>query len=375
MMELSAHRNRIRAGWLGLGAALVALALPLAGLGQATNPNRVREVSTFPGATQDAQIASCFADLPSTGGICDARSLPGTQTWARNPFVSLTKPVTLLLGPAIITTVTFGPPPGFGLVRLIGSGPNQTIFTTSSTSAPILQCPQSGESADADYFEGFSVKSPPSNSSANAIDLSGCRTSTFKDISYLSNRQSNFSSFIHLAASPGHCYGNRIVHYMVQTQTGPETVILFDNGGTSQPLKNANENYLIGAWIYGNRGITTIIDARRSALTIIRDGLFEANPGATVLIPGTLTSMSGVWIEKDAPISVLGQSGIDGSSNAVSLINNYISAGQTFEIQPGGRNWTIEGNWPDAALTVTDKNGGSSTSLVRSGATVRSPSK
>lgn len=62
--------------------------------------NNIRYADQFTGANANAKIAAAIADLPSTGGTVDARGLEGTQAWSADPFTSITKPVTLLLGAA-----------------------------------------------------------------------------------------------------------------------------------------------------------------------------------------------------------------------------------------------------------------------------------
>jgi len=52
----------------------------------------------FNGESAGVKIAACIADLPSTGGTADARGLDGPQTISSDPFSSVTKPVTLILG-------------------------------------------------------------------------------------------------------------------------------------------------------------------------------------------------------------------------------------------------------------------------------------
>ena len=54
----------------------------------------------FSGVDAGAKIAAAIAALPTTGGTVDARGLEGTQTWASDPFVGVTKPVRLSLGAA-----------------------------------------------------------------------------------------------------------------------------------------------------------------------------------------------------------------------------------------------------------------------------------
>src|SRR5262249_14308990 len=59
--------------------------------------DNIRICTQFSGPDAGAKIAACIADLPSTGGIADARGFDGTQTVSRNMFDGITKPVTVLL--------------------------------------------------------------------------------------------------------------------------------------------------------------------------------------------------------------------------------------------------------------------------------------
>src|SRR5438477_355109 len=60
--------------WLLTPAFAQTVSYPVANL------NNIRYVSAFAGATAGAKIAACLADLPASGGVCDARGLPGAQT-------------------------------------------------------------------------------------------------------------------------------------------------------------------------------------------------------------------------------------------------------------------------------------------------------
>src|SRR5215475_2717703 len=66
---------------------------------QTTNRRQenIRICTQFSGPDAGAKIAACIADLPSTGGIADARGFEGTQTVSQNIFDGITKPVTLFL--------------------------------------------------------------------------------------------------------------------------------------------------------------------------------------------------------------------------------------------------------------------------------------
>lgn len=67
------------------------------------NIDNIRMCDQFPGSTAGAQIAACIANLPSTGGIADARGIEGSQAITADPFFGVTKRVTLLLGSATYT--------------------------------------------------------------------------------------------------------------------------------------------------------------------------------------------------------------------------------------------------------------------------------
>lgn len=62
--------------------------------------NNIRYADQFTGANAGAKIAACLADLPSTGGTCDARAFEGTQNVTSDPISGVTKPFVLLLGAA-----------------------------------------------------------------------------------------------------------------------------------------------------------------------------------------------------------------------------------------------------------------------------------
>ena len=293
-------------------------------------PNSIETVlyaDQFSGTSYAEKVEAAWADAQCSAG-CTVMLPAGTLAWdAKLSF------------PSAIPE------------RLLGQGVGITVLKQSAD-ASVLGGPASG-AADGDIVGGFSVQAPAAGTTATAIDLSGFRASTFQDIGYLSNGTGNFGSFFHLSASPALCYGNLILRPYVAAQTGPATVFLFDNGGTSNPSNNANANTITGAWVYANNGITTVIDARRSAMTSIRDSLFESNSGATVLIPGSLTDFSGSWLESNASTSISGATGSDGGSNGDTIRANYFSGAQTVAMASGNTGWTLIDNSPCSTLTFT----------------------
>lgn len=63
--------------------------------------NQIRFADQFAGADMGAKIQAAHDDLPSTGGIVDARGIVGTQTWSTT--AALSKPCVLFLGMGTFT--------------------------------------------------------------------------------------------------------------------------------------------------------------------------------------------------------------------------------------------------------------------------------
>jgi hypothetical protein len=180
------------------------------------------------------------------------------------------------------------------VVNLFGAGVASTILQANAANIPVIKGGATPTESRGNSLSGFSVKAHASGSTGPAIEMAGFRSATFGDIGYLSNGAGNFNSLFHFAShidgAGSHCYGNLVRHLVVDSQTGPTTVLLFDNDGTADPNYQANQNEIQDIWVNANTGITTVVDARRSAQTKISGGVIEGNAGAVVLIPGTLTT-------------------------------------------------------------------------------------
>src|SRR5262249_12028967 len=88
--------------------------------------DNVRHASRFSGANAGAKIITAIADLPTTGGIVDARGFEGNQVIDSNicSGMSATKQVTLLLGHANFTTTVTQNCVSAAGVRIIGTSPS-----------------------------------------------------------------------------------------------------------------------------------------------------------------------------------------------------------------------------------------------------------
>jgi hypothetical protein len=105
-------------------------------------------------------------------------------------------------------------------------------------------------------------------------------------------------------------------------QTGPPAVAFLDNNGRTDEEFNANVTRINNTWIYGNTGVKLIFDVTRSRPTSTGNREVKAKGVATVLIPGTLTTMPTVRLGSDGEDPLAGRKGSDSSSRAVRLTGN-----------------------------------------------------
>lgn len=82
----------------------------------------------MPGSDGGAKIIACIANLPATGGTCDARGLQGSQNWST---VTISKDVTILLACGVTFTYS-----GSSSLFLITGSPEVTIIGCGSNGLP-----------------------------------------------------------------------------------------------------------------------------------------------------------------------------------------------------------------------------------------------
>lgn len=266
---------------------------------KAGNPGNVVFADAYPGSDAGAQIAAAIAALPATGGVVDARGLTGPRTISNNFLSGVAKPVTILFGAGIFTTANLGLSTGVARANIIGAGPGLTTFIASAANTPVFSCLANSArlACDKDVIENLSVKANASGSTGPALELTGFRFSYFSDIEYLSNGRGNFNSMFHLAAYPSLCYNNVIDRLIVEGQTGPATVVLFDEGGGGHPGDDSNVAKITNSEVYLNSGISTVFDLGESTIVTVDGGDIEANPGAVVANLGNGSVVEHLWIE------------------------------------------------------------------------------
>ena len=282
------------------------------------------DAAAYSGADAGIKIQAAIAACPSTGCVVDARKLTGPQTISVNVFGSITKPGQLLLGAGTYTfTATQLQPIEPNSWDIIGSGHQQTILQAGATNLPFFQAAAGAGVASRYRVEGLSIKAHAGGSTGAAFDLKGSRHATFSYIGYKSNAGGNYNSLFRLTTVDRLCYGIYMDHVLIQEQTGPVRVAKYEGNGVNQ-LADCNFVYHSHWWIYGNSGITTIIDGLHSTLGTVEQSVFEDNAGATAVIPGTNWSIERNQFELNTT-PILWQSAAGGASNNVTVKDNYFS--------------------------------------------------
>ncbi|PYV15815.1 MAG: hypothetical protein DMG21_13790, partial [Acidobacteria bacterium] len=146
------------------------------------NLNNVRYASAFPGATAGVKIANCIADLPASGGVCDARGLEGAQTIAADPFAGMALPAAPTLGSTAggslpqtqyFVEITYvGGPKG-------ETGPSiETVETVPANQLLTVSCPNAPAASGATGCNVYaaSVWGSESKQNASTVALSGTWT-------------------------------------------------------------------------------------------------------------------------------------------------------------------------------------------------------
>ena len=103
-----------------------------------TRIGNIRQAHLFPGANAGAKINACIADLPATGGTCDARGFEGAQ--AITTSIVVDRPAVLILGAAVFQFTGAGEFAVTSSLRALG-----TLQTTNNlTTGTILQVSKAG---------------------------------------------------------------------------------------------------------------------------------------------------------------------------------------------------------------------------------------
>jgi len=199
----------------------------------------IRFCDGFAGADAGAKIVACLADLPSTGGVADARGLEG----AINSASDITVPagVTVLVGASTISGV------GRWLMNadsaIVGLGNEATILNYTGSGSAIL--PQtSGALTRRVYLSGFRITG--SASGAIGLDMLNAREWIVDGV-----RVQGFTAGtgVRIRGTTTGVYHNRF--YSLFTATCATEVLFNSDTGGNAP----NRNYFFGGQFHGGGAI------------------------------------------------------------------------------------------------------------------------
>lgn len=243
-------------------------------------------------------------------------------------------------------------------VHILGDGKGATVLVSAVANTPVIRHLATAPSpTDGVTMRDFTVSPHASGVSGALVDLAGFRWSTLDEVSAADNGAGRCGTVVTLSSiragyTNGSCYSNVIRRLNVQQVTPAVGVIVFENDGTANGINNANANIIEQCAFYANTA-PYIIDALRSAGTVIRDCIIEGNNGTGIRL-GTLTLVSGGWMESNTTDIVFSAGTGDGTSYGTVVENIYFSDGGAITI-PAGCNFNVWQNTYEAiAKTFTD---------------------
>ncbi len=154
--------------------------------------DNVRHADQFPGSDAGAEINACVADLPATGGVCDARGFQGAQTAAAT--IVLNKPVRLLLGPM---TLKVAGNPGVlvasNAVHISGAGADVSLIAQAAPTANVISDTGGFTDLEVDHLRIVGVAGTVSASPNNGVDVQGATRVNVHDNQFTGLRQEAIS--------------------------------------------------------------------------------------------------------------------------------------------------------------------------------------
>jgi hypothetical protein len=236
---------------------------------------------SFAGSTFDQQVNACIAALPTTGGTCDARALPQTNTMSSS--VSLTAGVTLLLPVGSIYEATSASFLYSNNSRLIGAGRGVTFVNHAGAGSAITQ---SGTAAVQDpEVRDLSIQG---DGTAGSIALN-----LIQPVSGVFDNVSTYNVDIGVILGPNNasdcaCY-NDLRDVSAQAKSfGIELL----------PGSASNRIYGGKAWASAGVGLTLNNSARAEFVDI------EGSPTASIVFAGNGSTAIWPYIEASGPITL-----------------------------------------------------------------------
>jgi hypothetical protein len=146
----------------------------------ATSVNNVMEADQFPGENMGEQLTSCLTALASTGGVCDARGITGSQV--ASSTVAIPANVQLLLGAVTLTSTAN---PAFTVNNgssVVGLGQGVTRINLNSATGTAIRTADRTIETNLVLLHGFSLADIAASTSSVGIDGWGLSDSKIQDV-------------------------------------------------------------------------------------------------------------------------------------------------------------------------------------------------
>lgn len=309
-----------------------------------TRVNNVRFADQFSGADAGAKIAAAIADLPSGGGIVDARGFAGNQSLSAN--LNIGKPVVLLLGRATFALGTYQIQINSSGVEILGSGwepSTSTDYGTALTYSGTGTAVQVGDGS-ADRWKTLLKDFKLVGSASGAVGIDLDRTFHARLVNVLVR---DFSSGTGIRIHGTNSFG---AYNSVEWSRSSNCLKGIHNLGESGSEKGSNANTVLGG-SYSCDSLAGSVGLHSAGGTILVIGpdLYNCTIGLkmsggsphTLVRPRLETDTTGILVDSDVTAAAI-IAPTFGAGITNTMTNN--GRGVTFLPSEGDRQWIKQSN-------------------------------
>lgn len=254
-------------------------------------------------------------------------------------------------GTYLIDTITW--PNNSSGLQFHGAGIGKTIFQARTANTVLFKKVASSGTMEGAGIGNFSVKAHASGSTTAAILCTGMRHCHLFDIEGLSNGSFGFNALFDLSANPYHCYSNQFSRPRLSGTAGWGHIFYFNNNGAGSS-SNCNVTSIYDIWAVDNTGMTSVINAVRSASTKVHGGLIENNTGALAIAMGQGMVVTGVWLELNGTDIDFASAEAGSTANNCLVAGNYFSEAATFDFHSVCTGNLVIGNTAPNGITFAN---------------------
>ena len=288
--------------------------------------NQTRFADQYSGANAGAKIAAAIADLPSSGGVVDARGLLGAQTITSDPFTGNATPVTLILGPATFTTSVTIKPNSNAIIQGAGRGIT-TLRLADSSDVPVIANSDTTSGNSYIQIRDLTIDGNGSNQTTGSnILFQNLTHFRIENLEILNAHDHGIA--INNGTSEGAIIGNRIDNEIVgsgirlgETPPGGQATDIIISGNYIANSQAANGIFILGNTNSGSYGTTRITITGNILLnnvdTSIEVGQASHNISVTnneVDITGSPNGSTGIMVRAAKNVTVTGNTVLGDSS-------------------------------------------------------------